>query len=63
MKPCVWRAKPAGTNNNSNNTALLYAILLPDNLAMNVHRCKLLSLHRFSLLLIYFFTKVRIIAE
>lgn len=57
MKPCAWRAKPAGTNNNSNNTALQCAILVSDNLAVNVHRCKLLSLHRFSLLLIYFFTE------
>lgn len=57
MKPCAWRAKPEGTNNNSNNTALQSAILLSDNLAVNVHRCKLLSLHRFSLLLIYFFTE------
>lgn len=35
MKPVVWWAKPAETNNNSNNKVLPQAILAVDTFAVN----------------------------
>lgn len=51
MKPEHGGRQPAETNNNS-NTKLPYAIRVLEKFAVNVHRCDLLSLHRFSLLFI-----------